>query len=669
MKTPLFYISLLTVSSAFCSLTYTASSHAKTIQPTTHIGTWQNKDEDGDGAADELDDYPFDANLSTATYFQESELNDNLGKAENLNSEIPYFVSGVVQQTQDLDLFKFSINKAERVSVVLNTTNSNFRPNIIILNSSGASVEKINSNFTAIGNIGAASNFTLPSAGTYYLGISDVDARGANDFTYKARLFFDTDIDYIDDQLEAAFGLVVGDIDSDNDRIFDGTEFYVYESGNKYLHDVDSDGIPNWLDDDSDADGIPDKIEGVSDQDQDGFANFVDFDSDGNGNVDASEVTDISTQRPADSDGDRIPNYADVDDDNDGLLDLNDTNPTKIVDSTLPGDADYKEISTISYLFSGQAFNGVFVEKGTHKATGKGLNSPGILVFKRADNLPPINESVSLNQEITFALPDKTESIYFFANGKRSNSVSVDISNPNLPLVLNPDVDYYSVGNTVNLTGQNFFEDTLVFIDEIEVKPLIINEERLSFVVPNSVSSEAKITLRTTYGTSNTVTIKIGDEVLLDYSQLNMPNDTLASLLVASLKTPTSQEELIGDDLNVNYIFGGVSDVVMALYIDENEEPYEFINTMVFQSDKNILITPIHIAASSVWYSGALGNDIEQRNWKERFDLLSLNKDVKIFADFIEANLSNPSFIDDNSAEYQSLLNKAIQSSRDIVSY
>ena len=61
MKTPLFYISLLTVSSAFTSLTYTTPLHAKTIQPTTHVGTWQNKDEDGDGVPDEQDDYQFDA--------------------------------------------------------------------------------------------------------------------------------------------------------------------------------------------------------------------------------------------------------------------------------------------------------------------------------------------------------------------------------------------------------------------------------------------------------------------------------------------------------------------------------------------------------------------------------------------------------------------------------
>jgi|GEM_PF-3480571 len=116
------------MSCTFCSLTYTTPLRAKTIQPTTQVGTWQNKDEYSDGVPNEQDVYPFDANLSAATYFQESELNDNLGKAENLNSEIPYFVSGVVQQTQDLDLFKFSINKAERVSVVPNTTNSNFRP-------------------------------------------------------------------------------------------------------------------------------------------------------------------------------------------------------------------------------------------------------------------------------------------------------------------------------------------------------------------------------------------------------------------------------------------------------------------------------------------------------------------------------------------------------------
>ncbi|MCK8131820.1 hypothetical protein [Pseudoalteromonas sp. 2CM28B] len=54
MKIPLFYISLLSVSCNFIT-----PLHAKTIQPTTHIGTWQNKDEDGDGVVDDLDAYSY----------------------------------------------------------------------------------------------------------------------------------------------------------------------------------------------------------------------------------------------------------------------------------------------------------------------------------------------------------------------------------------------------------------------------------------------------------------------------------------------------------------------------------------------------------------------------------------------------------------------------------
>ena len=36
--------------------------------------------------------------------------------------------------------------------------------------------------------------------------------------------------------------------------------------------------IPNYLDDDSDGDSIPDAVEGSDDQDGDGFANYVDLD-------------------------------------------------------------------------------------------------------------------------------------------------------------------------------------------------------------------------------------------------------------------------------------------------------------------------------------------------------------------------------------------------------
>lgn len=95
MKTPLIYLSLLSVSCAFCTLTYTKISHAKTIKPTAHIGTWQNKDEDGDGVPDEHDDYPFDATKTTIKVVQEQEFNNNVGQANPVGN-IPFKAAGLL---------------------------------------------------------------------------------------------------------------------------------------------------------------------------------------------------------------------------------------------------------------------------------------------------------------------------------------------------------------------------------------------------------------------------------------------------------------------------------------------------------------------------------------------------------------------------------------------
>ncbi|MDC3353946.1 gliding motility-associated C-terminal domain-containing protein, partial [Schleiferiaceae bacterium] len=78
--------------------------------------------------------------------------------------------------------------------------------------------------------------------------------------------------------------------------------------------DFDGDGLANFLDLDSDGDGIPDSVETAADADGDGFPNFLDLDSDGDGILDSIETV-------ADFDGDGLPNYLDVDSDNDGILD------------------------------------------------------------------------------------------------------------------------------------------------------------------------------------------------------------------------------------------------------------------------------------------------------------------------------------------------------------
>ena len=86
------------------------------------------------------------------------------------------------------------------------------------------------------------------------------------------------------------------------------------------VQDVDNDGLPAFLDLDSDNDGLTDILEaGGIDRDTDGNGlvdNFTDVDNDG--------LADIILYNPyinPDSDNDGVRNFLDLDSDNDGIVD------------------------------------------------------------------------------------------------------------------------------------------------------------------------------------------------------------------------------------------------------------------------------------------------------------------------------------------------------------
>tara|TARA_B100001093_G_scaffold513996_1_gene587080 strand:- start:1601 stop:7132 length:5532 start_codon:yes stop_codon:yes gene_type:complete len=133
--------------------------------------------------------------------------------------------------------------------------------------------------------------------------------------------------------------IITCDIDSDNDGISDIDEG---------TGDTDGDGIPDYLDIDSDNDGIYDVVEsgngdldtnkdGVIDANDNGFA-----DTNNNGMADDTEGT-----IPDDTDGDGIADYLDLDSDNDGIYDVDeggdgdrDTNNDGMVDANDLGFSD-----------------------------------------------------------------------------------------------------------------------------------------------------------------------------------------------------------------------------------------------------------------------------------------------------------------------------------------
>lgn len=115
--------------------------------------------------------------------------------------------------------------------------------------------------------------------------------------------------------------LGIVDIDSDDDGILDSFEDLNLDGDNDPSTDPtdsDGDGIPDYLDIDSDNDGIPDNIEAQTTQ---AYIAPSGVDANNNGLDDAYENNGNLGLFPIDTDGDSLPDYLDEDSDNDNVPD------------------------------------------------------------------------------------------------------------------------------------------------------------------------------------------------------------------------------------------------------------------------------------------------------------------------------------------------------------
>ncbi len=175
----------------------------------------------------------------------------------------------------------------------------------------------------------------------------------------------DSDNDGIPDSVEDSLGY---GLDTDGDEIDDGWDVDI--SGGVDANgdgiddafsalDTDGDGAVNYLDIDSDNDGIPDTVEAdldvLLDADGDQINDVYDVDLTMGPDLDGDGVDDNVT--PTNTDSDAAPDYLDLDTDNDSLLDVveaggPDTNGDGIIDDfvnnegtiTDPTDSDFDGI-------------------------------------------------------------------------------------------------------------------------------------------------------------------------------------------------------------------------------------------------------------------------------------------------------------------------------------
>jgi uncharacterized repeat protein (TIGR01451 family) len=157
-------------------------------------------------------------------------------------------------------------------------------------------------------------------------GVSDVDTDG--DLTVDCNDSCPADANKI---VAGQCGCGVADTDTDGDLTPDCNDEPAPACPDP---DFDGDGELNVVDYDSDADRIPDHIEGDADFDGDGLSNRLDYDSDGDGILDSLEALASAgfmtpgnggsgfIESPVDTDSDGSPDYLDLDSDADGELDI-----------------------------------------------------------------------------------------------------------------------------------------------------------------------------------------------------------------------------------------------------------------------------------------------------------------------------------------------------------
>lgn len=142
---------------------------------------------------------------------------------------------------------------------------------------------------------------------TDYLDI-DSDDDGIPDIIESGTNGADNNFNGIPDYFDAG---ITGGLDADHDGIDDNISAF----------NSDTDGLPNYLDLDSDNDGIPDTLEGTrsSDADTDDIDDLFDVDITFGFDINNDGIDDL--WRLPDTDGDILPDYIDIDSDNDGISD------------------------------------------------------------------------------------------------------------------------------------------------------------------------------------------------------------------------------------------------------------------------------------------------------------------------------------------------------------
>jgi hypothetical protein len=502
-----------------------AKTAVNTAAKTTgqQTGTWENKDEDGDGVPDEQDDYPFDAAKSEFFTLQESEQNNLVETADDVAGHFPFRILGTLPNSGDTDVFKITfptelISPEDRLSIIILSSNNNFNPTANLFDKNGSQLVTYRED-----NIKPVNGFKyhfiyFPNGNTTaYLSISSL--RQVGDASYTAQVSIDSDSDGVSDITEIALGMNLHTADTDDDGIKDSYEYYVYRNG-QLNTDVDNDGIANFLDDDSDNDGLPDWLESFTDADKDSLGNFVDTDSDGNNIIDAVEVINMGI--PVDTDADNTPDYIDLDDDADDIFDIYDSNRLVQVAESDSNATKFKLYGVSTILSEQTQLSRQSIQGQTISLSGTFANNTEYtLVLRIGDEL--FNQKVVSDNhgKLRLKIPPLSilqtsslaSSVFVYSSmDTRTNTSQFELLAPEVPIITEFDNRTYAKGEVIRFKGWNFNYNTSAWFGDINVKShSLSNSKEIEFKIPHEIS-QFSVQLQNGWGKGNSHRLKIKNE-------------------------------------------------------------------------------------------------------------------------------------------------------------
>ena len=193
------------------------------------IGNYAQKDEDGDGVEDDIDAFPFDPSLHAPRKFVEAGFNDNPGQASVTGFAAPFSVEGAIEKALDGDYYSFSANSGQILTVGCTTDSVGFEPVAAIADASGRTITSIQPNLGG-SKWAEGTSIQVTTTGEHFLIINGSNQQGSADFSYSCDVFYDDDLDAINDDIELAIGLNPERIDSEGDGINDAAEINVAQT-------------------------------------------------------------------------------------------------------------------------------------------------------------------------------------------------------------------------------------------------------------------------------------------------------------------------------------------------------------------------------------------------------------------------------------------------------